>query len=345
MDNVIGHVVFTGRDKDLLAGHFVGPVVLWFRFGPHQSQIGAAMWFGQVHGSCPFAGSHICQVSCFLRFRAMGKNGGCRTVGQPLIHGEGLVRRAEHLTNGGVDDVRHVLAAEFLGHVERGPAAFLHLIERGLKARWCAHNAVFQHATFGIAHDVQRVQDLGCDFAGFFENGVCEIRFEFIIAADTGLCDLQNFMQDELCVFGGGCIAGHLLLSLSERGLKCGEAVCGLRFTRGLLCGFVLIFHRGEDLLSPLDLLFELINGGREFVSLAFHVCKTIKSDLIGAAQLRMLLISDMVHIQKLPDFFEAEAKALAAQDELQPGLITFGKKSFLTLSDREQKLFRFIEA
>ena len=49
MDDVLGHVVFTSRDPDLLTGDLVCAVLLGNGFGTHHAQIGSAMRLGQVH--------------------------------------------------------------------------------------------------------------------------------------------------------------------------------------------------------------------------------------------------------------------------------------------------------
>jgi hypothetical protein len=74
----------------------------------------------------------------------MGDDRRGRAMGQALVHGEGLVGGREHLAHGGVHQVGQALTAEFLGHVDGGPAAFLHLVEGGLEARGRVDDAVFQ---------------------------------------------------------------------------------------------------------------------------------------------------------------------------------------------------------
>jgi hypothetical protein len=56
-----------------------------------------------------------------------------------------------------------------------------------------------------------------------------------------------------------------------------------------------------------------------------------------------------MVEVRRLPggklaDFFEAEPKSLAAQDQFEPGTVTLGKQSFLPFTDWAQQLLRLIE-
>ena len=59
MDDVFGQVVLAGGDEDLGAGDTIGSVRLRFGPGAQQTQVGAAVRFGQVHGAGPLAGDHL----------------------------------------------------------------------------------------------------------------------------------------------------------------------------------------------------------------------------------------------------------------------------------------------
>ena len=59
VDDVVGHVMLTGGDEDLLARDLVAAIVLRGRLGAHQAQIGAAMRLGQVHGAGPVSYTHL----------------------------------------------------------------------------------------------------------------------------------------------------------------------------------------------------------------------------------------------------------------------------------------------
>ena len=91
MDDVFGHVVIARRDKDLLAGNLVRSVILRHRLGPHQTQIGSAMRFGQVHRAGPVTADHLRQPLVLLGVRSMRKDGRGRTVGETLIHHKCLI--------------------------------------------------------------------------------------------------------------------------------------------------------------------------------------------------------------------------------------------------------------
>ena len=176
MDDVIRHVVLARRDKDLLAGYLVGPIVLRLCFGAHQAQIGAAMWLSQVHGAGPLTADHVWQIGGFLFLGAMRKDRRGRAVGQTLIHGEGLVRAREELAHRAADDRWHILPAEFLGHVQTGPAAFFHHFKGVFEAFGRIDHTVFQTAALFVAYNVQGREDFAGQFAGLFEDGICEIR-------------------------------------------------------------------------------------------------------------------------------------------------------------------------
>ncbi len=64
----------------------------------------------------------------------------------------------------------------------------------------------------------------------------------------------------------------------------------------------------------------------------------------VGAHQLRVLLIAGVIQIQKLADFFEAEPKSFAAQDQFQSGTVPFGKQAFLPFADWKQQFLCFIK-
>jgi hypothetical protein len=211
MDDVLGHVVFAGRDEDLLTGDLVAAIGLRFGLGPHQPQIGAAMGFGQVHGAGPVAGDHLVQVGRFLRLGPVGEDGGGGTMGQALVHGEGLVGGGEELAHGGAQDIGHSLAAELLGHVDAGPAVFLHLVEGGLETGGGVDHAVLEPTAMGVAHGVQGGQNLGGDLARLLEDRGGEVAVEIGVARRFALREFQHVMQDELHVLGGGGIARHVL--------------------------------------------------------------------------------------------------------------------------------------
>jgi hypothetical protein len=111
VDDVVRHVVFAGRDEDLLAGDLVGAVGLRDGLGAHQAEIGAAMRLGQVHRAGPFALDHVRQVCLLLLVRSMGGQGRNRTGGQARIHGEGHVCGRGEFVEDRSQRVRQTLSA------------------------------------------------------------------------------------------------------------------------------------------------------------------------------------------------------------------------------------------
>ena len=67
------------------------------------------------------------------------------------------------------------------------------------------------------------------------------------------------------------------------------------------------------------QLFFEVGEREVQFLALRFHFGTALQRDLVGALQLRLLLVARIIALQQLADVFEAEAKALAAQEQLEP--------------------------
>ena len=66
MNDIVRHIMFTGRDENLLARNFISPVRLGHSLCFQQAQICAAMRLSEVHGACPFTRRHFWKVSVFL---------------------------------------------------------------------------------------------------------------------------------------------------------------------------------------------------------------------------------------------------------------------------------------
>ena len=128
MDDVVGQVVLSGRDPDLLAGDAVAAVLLRLGLGADEAEVGPALRLGEVHRARPAALDQRRQVDRALLLGAVGVDGGVGPVAEALVHVERHVGRDEHLARGRVHDVGHPLPAVF-----RGP-------RRGRSSRpraWC----------------------------------------------------------------------------------------------------------------------------------------------------------------------------------------------------------------
>ena len=208
------------------------------------------MRLGQVHGAGPFARDHLGQIGVFLRVGTMGEDRRGRAVGQALIHGEGLVRGGEHFAHGGAEDIGHVLPAVFFGHIKTGPAAFFHLFKGFLEAFGRIDHAVLQAAAFLVTHGVQRGEDFGGQLACFFKNGGGEIRLQLIIAGGLAFGHLQHVVQNELQVFGGGCVTGHLC-SPGRLFMDVGAGLAAGVIRLRLFSGAAGLVHGGNHLFPP----------------------------------------------------------------------------------------------
>ncbi|MCY1231912.1 hypothetical protein D9M72_443750 [compost metagenome] len=159
MDDVIRHVVFAGRDEDLLAGDLVGAVAGGHCLGAQQAEIGAAMGLGEIHRAGPGAGNHLRQIGLLLLVGSMHQDRGDRALGEAGIHGQCHVGGRHVLADGGVQRVGQALAAEFLRNGEAEPAAFAVEVEGFLEALGYADRAVVAAlAAFLVAGEIDREQ-------------------------------------------------------------------------------------------------------------------------------------------------------------------------------------------
>src|SRR5690606_37353251 len=119
-----GHVVLTGRDKDLGAGYLVGAICLGLGLGLQQTQIGTTVRLGQAHGAGPLTTDQLRQVSVLLLLGAVLFDGGDSAVRQARIHRPGPVGGTDHFGNGDTGRARQALAAELLFATHGRPATF-----------------------------------------------------------------------------------------------------------------------------------------------------------------------------------------------------------------------------
>ncbi len=140
VDDVVGHVVFTGRDEDLGAGDFVGAVRLRLGLGAQHAQVGAAVRFGQAHGAGPLTRDQFGQVSVLLFRGAVLGDGVHRTVGQARVHAPRPVGFTDHFADSQAQGFRQALATVLNVVSQAWPAAFDELLvgffktSRGLNA-------------------------------------------------------------------------------------------------------------------------------------------------------------------------------------------------------------------
>ena len=80
VDDILGHVVLTGRDKDLGTGNGVGAIGIRLCLGAQGAEIGTAVRLGQTHGASPLTADQLGQVGLLLLFGAVLFNGVGGTV-------------------------------------------------------------------------------------------------------------------------------------------------------------------------------------------------------------------------------------------------------------------------
>ncbi|MNS87867.1 hypothetical protein D3C72_1218230 [compost metagenome] len=179
VNDVLGQVVFAGRDEDLGAGQQVGAVGLRFGLGAQDAQIGAAVRLGQAHGAGPDAGHQLGQVGLLQLGRAVRMQRLIRAVRQARVHGPRLVGRVEHLVHHVVDHDRQALAAERRIARQRRPAGLDVLLVGFPEAGGSLDHAVAGiGAALAVAHLVEREHHVRAELAGFLDDLVDGVRVD-----------------------------------------------------------------------------------------------------------------------------------------------------------------------
>ena len=163
MDDVLGQIMLTGADEDLVAGDGVRTIRIRLGLGAQQPEVGAAVRFGQAHGARPLARGDLRQIERLLLWRAMRVQAFIGTVGEARIHRPRLIGGVQHLVDALVDDDRQALATVLRVAGERRPAAFDELLVRLAVALRCLHlvRCLIEHTAFAVAGLIQRKQHFG----------------------------------------------------------------------------------------------------------------------------------------------------------------------------------------
>ncbi len=170
VDDVVGQVVLTAGDEDLVAGQREAAVRARLGAGAQQGQVTAGLRFGQVHRRQPLATRDPAEVPLLQDLAAMGAQALVGAVQQPGIHRPAVVRRGDHLVEGRVEQRRKPLAAVFRTARQRRPAA-CDVRRIGVAvAAGRAHHAVLPGAAFEIRRPVDRCEHAGRELASLFEH-------------------------------------------------------------------------------------------------------------------------------------------------------------------------------
>src|SRR5688572_27922944 len=181
MHDVLCQIVLAVGDEDLLAGD---EIVVTVADCPalELAEIGAGLRFGQVHGSGPFAGNHLGQVSGSLFGRAVMMDGIDRALVQQQHQAEAHICRLPHLLHSGREQPRHALAAELGVEGERVPAAGDEFLVDAGKAWRGADNPVLQLGADLVAVAVERRQTIAGELGGLLQHRVDRVVGRVFIA-------------------------------------------------------------------------------------------------------------------------------------------------------------------
>ena len=111
MNDIVGEIVLPGRDENLLSGDGVGAVRLRDRLRLDESEIGAAVRFGQIHRAGPFADRQLGQITGFQVIIGVRHQRHDRAPGEARIHGEGDIGGALVFAEQRAHEQRQPLAA------------------------------------------------------------------------------------------------------------------------------------------------------------------------------------------------------------------------------------------
>ncbi|MGY4423239.1 hypothetical protein ACVWY2_005688 [Bradyrhizobium sp. JR6.1] len=219
VDDVLGEVMLAGGDEDLGARDLEAAVGLAHRLGAEQTEIGAALRLGQVHGAGPLAGDHLRHIGLLLLGGAVHQERGGRAHGQPAIHRECHVGGDLEFVDRLRERHRQALAAKFSRRRQAEPAAFGDLLEGFLEAfRRGDAAVVIALAAFEIACAIERLQHLFAELGGLAKDRLAHIGRRIGEAGKIAVAiDLENVVQQEADVFDGGFVGRHADLPAGSR--------------------------------------------------------------------------------------------------------------------------------
>ncbi|MNC31717.1 hypothetical protein D3C75_800470 [compost metagenome] len=218
MDDVVGHVVLTGRNEDLGARHFVAAVGLWLGLGAQHAQVGTAVRLGQAHGAGPLAGYQLGQVSVLLLGSTMRRDGVHRAVRQARVHAPRPVRTTDHFAQGQAQRFRQALAAVLDVMRQARPAAFDELFVGLFEAGRGFHARFAPGAAFLVTHAVQWRQHLLTELRAFFEDRIDHVGRGVLATRQALIVRLiaEQLVANEADITQGGFVIRHCDEPLGE---------------------------------------------------------------------------------------------------------------------------------
>ena len=215
MNDVFGEIVLAGGNENLGARYLVAAVGLLDSLGTQQSEIGAALRLGEIHGAGPLAGHHLRHEHRLLFGLAVHHQRRGRAHGEAAIHRKRHIGRTQEFVDGLGQRHRQPLAAIFGRRRKPEPAAFGQLLVSFLETFWGGHPAVVMAGTaLEIADAIERLQHLFAEFRSLVQNrlphiggGVGKTR-KIVVAVD-----LEHVVEQKTDVFQGGFVDRHGVLS------------------------------------------------------------------------------------------------------------------------------------
>ncbi len=219
MDDVIGHVVFAGGDPDLGAGDGKAAVLICLGPGPDQSQIGAALRLGQIHGAGPLTADHLRQIGLLLLLAAVGVDDLVGAQGQARIGGEAGVGGVLHFGDSQTDEGREALATVVGVGDQSRPAGLAELLI-GLPESFRHGDAVVSVivlAADAVADFVEWLQNLLSDPGRLVQDGLDQIRADLCHGREVGQgFQVEKLVVEESEIVEGSAVLGHAAPSVDS---------------------------------------------------------------------------------------------------------------------------------
>ena len=212
VDDVLRQIVLAVSDEDFLPRDAV-MISFADRAGPHQSEIGARLRLGEVHGAGPAARDHLRQVLLFLFLGAAQDQCLDRAGSEHRDKREREVGRLPHLDDGRRDDLRQPLPAVLGGRLQRVPARLDELPVRLLEALGSGDAALVPLRALLVGGLVERGEDAACELRALLENLVDELGVDLLAAGQLrDLGQSGQFLQHEVHVAQRCLVFAHRCL-------------------------------------------------------------------------------------------------------------------------------------
>ena len=215
VNDVVAHVMFAGRDKDLGAGDADAAVIVRLGAGLQQAEVGAAMRLGQTHGAGPVAGDDMRQIGGLLFVGAVGVDGRVRAMRQARVHRPGDVGRALHFHDREAQHLRHALTAVFRITIQTGEAQFAELLVGFLETgrRLHAVGSGVEQAAFLVGGAVDRRQFVFAELGSRFQIRGKHVGGGFFIARQgrDDVLHLDQLVQHEVEISQRRFVGRHVV--------------------------------------------------------------------------------------------------------------------------------------